>query len=127
MRRVGDRAGELKRLLSLLCNHHGGNGDIVLAGADAGEDASPGQDFLFDLERRIFAQIFDQLVVEARRLAVLDELEGTEIVFGRHDEATLLDLLEARGFRVAGHHRHREQRGHRAEHQAARHGIGVSD
>ena len=79
--------------------------DVVFAGADAGENAGPGQDLLLDLERRGFAQIFDQLVVEAGRLAVLDEFEGAEIVLGRNDQAALLDFVHACGLGSA------EQRG----------------
>ena len=53
VRRVGDRAGEVERLLALLGDDRGGDRDIVFAGADAGEDAGPGQDLLLDLERRV--------------------------------------------------------------------------
>jgi hypothetical protein len=78
-----------------------------------------GQDFLFDLERRIFAQIFDQLVIESGRLAILDEFEWTEIILRRHDQAALLDLVETGGLRIPDQHRHRELRRQQAEHQAS--------
>ena len=45
-------------------------------------------------------RLLDQLVVEAGRLAVLDEFEGTEIVLGRDDQTALLDLVHAGGARL---------------------------
>ena len=59
---------------------HGGDRDVIFARAHAGEQACPGQDLLLDLEGSILAQLVDEFVVEAGRLAVLDELEGAEIV-----------------------------------------------
>jgi hypothetical protein len=48
-----------------------------------------------DLERRIFLQRIDHLIIEAGGLAILDELERTVIVFGCNDNvAALLDLLQ---------------------------------
>ena len=119
MRGVRDRAGEIKRLLALLGDDRRGNGNIVLAGTDAGQNASPGQDFLFDLERREFAQIFDQFVIETGRLSVLDEFERTKIFFRRNDETALLDFIEAGGLCMADQHRDGEQRGQKAGHQTS--------
>jgi len=49
-----------------------------------------GKNLLLDLERRVFAQVLDQLVVEAGRLAVLDEFERAKIVLGGHDQPRFL-------------------------------------
>ncbi len=119
VRRIRNRAGEIKRLLAFLGDDRGGDGHIIFAGRDAGQDAGPGQDFLLELEWREFAQIFDQLIVKTCGLAVLDEFEGTEIVLGRNDEAALLDFIHARGLGVSDQHWHGEQRRQRAEHQAS--------
>ncbi len=117
MRGVGDRAGEIERLLAFLGDDRGRDGDIIFAGRDAGEDTGPGQDLLLDLERRVFAQIADQLVVEARWLAVLDELERTEIVLGRDDQSALLDFVETGGLAGAREQGRRGERGQQAERQ----------
>jgi hypothetical protein len=98
---VGNRACEVERLAALLGDDGRRDGDVILAGADTGQDAGPGQDFLANLERRIFAQIVDHLVVETGWLAVLHEFEWTEIILGCDDEVTaLLDFIETRGLRL---------------------------
>jgi hypothetical protein len=96
---VRDRAGEFERLLSFLGDDCSRNRGVVFAGRDASQNAGPRQDLLLDLERRVFLQVFDQLVIEAGRLAILDELEGAEVVLGRNDQPALLDFVEACGLR----------------------------
>ncbi len=120
MRGIRDRAGKVERLLAFLGDDGRGNGDIVFSGADAGQNTGPWQDLLLDLERRVFAQVLDQLVVETGRLAVLDEFEGTEIVLGGHDQPALLDLIHARGPRRASPCRNDEASGKQSEQQTSR-------
>ena len=117
---VGDRAGEIQRERTLLGHEHGGDGDVVLAGCHARENAWPGQDFLADFERCVFAQGIDHLVVEAGGLAVLHELEGTEVVFGDDDHvAALLYLGEVGGVCRAQGGREHGQQDQGGEHTAA--------
>ena len=127
MRSVGDRAREIERLPAFPGDDRGRDRNVVFAGADAGEDAGPGQDLLLDLERSVFTQILDQFVIEAGRLAILHELEGTEIVLSRNDQTTLLDLIEAAGRRAAGKYRHCHQHGAKAERQASGNRIGAGE
>ncbi len=108
MRGIGDRAGEIERLLALLGDDRRGNGDVVLAGAYAGQNSGPWQDLLLDLEWRVLLKILDQFIVKAGRLSVLDELEGTKVILGRNDQAAFLDLIHAPGLDFSHQHRNGE-------------------
>ena len=54
-----------------------------------------------DFEGHVLSEQREHLIVEAGRLAVLDEFERPEIVFGRDDHvAAGLDLVERGGLRA---------------------------
>jgi hypothetical protein len=95
VRGAGDRGDEVEDLQPLLADDRAGDGGVVLAGRNRGQQPGPGQDFLPDLELGVLLQLRDHVVVEAFRLAGFDELEGRVIVFGGDGHvAASLDLLE---------------------------------
>jgi hypothetical protein len=63
-------------LLPLLCDDCGSDGYIVFAGADPGQQPSPRDDLLPDLERHEFAEVLYEFVVVLDRIAVLDVFKG---------------------------------------------------